>query len=55
MLTTVYRYDVTFVGTVLPGDELNVNIHHTGVRNGNIVVEVTTAECSRRESLGGFC
>jgi fatty acid synthase subunit alpha, fungi type len=41
MLTMVYRYDVAFIGMVLPGDELNVNIYHTSMQNGNIVVKVT--------------
>src|ERR1700730_12583936 len=35
-----FRYDVTFVGMVLPGDQLSVAIRHTGMRDGNIVVKV---------------
>ena len=36
------RYDVIFVGMVLPGDELKVNIHHVSMRDGNIVVKIET-------------
>lgn len=36
------RYDVTFVGMVLPGDQLNVKIRHIGMRDGNMVVKIET-------------
>lgn len=42
MLTVTGRYDVAFVGMVLPGDELKVNVKHIGMRDGNIVVNVQT-------------
>ena len=38
----VYRYDVEFVGMVLPGDELSVKRRHIGMRDGNIVVNIET-------------
>ncbi|KAI0077780.1 fatty acid synthase [Panus rudis PR-1116 ss-1] len=38
----VIAYDVSFVGMVLPGDELKVTIKHTAMRDGNMVVNVTT-------------
>ncbi|CAL1716945.1 unnamed protein product [Somion occarium] len=38
----VVSYDVSFVGMVLPGDELKVIIKHTGMRDGNLVLKVTT-------------
>ncbi|KAI0685962.1 fatty acid synthase [Cytidiella melzeri] len=36
----VVAFDVAFVGMVLPGDELKVNVKHVGMRDGNIVVNV---------------
>jgi fatty acid synthase subunit alpha, fungi type len=36
------RYNVNFVGIVLPGDELIVKIRHTGIRDCNIVVKIET-------------
>ena len=36
-------YDVAFIGMVLPGDELKANIRHIGMRDGNIVVRVSTS------------
>ncbi|KAG1835332.1 acyl transferase domain-containing protein [Suillus subalutaceus] len=36
----VVAYDVSFVGMILPGDELKVNIRHVGMRDGNMVVKV---------------
>ncbi|KAG8213088.1 hypothetical protein J3R82DRAFT_11484 [Butyriboletus roseoflavus] len=38
----VIAYDVSFVGMVLPGDELTVKIRHIGMRDGNMVVKVET-------------
>lgn len=35
-------YNVTFVGMVLPGDELTVKLSHVGQNNGNKVVKVET-------------
>ncbi|KAF9267936.1 fatty acid synthase [Marasmius fiardii PR-910] len=38
----VLAYDVSFVGMVLPGDQLSVKIRHIGMRDGNIVVKIET-------------
>ncbi|KAK0450204.1 fatty acid synthase [Armillaria borealis] len=38
----VHSYNVSFVGMVLPGDELSVKLRHTGMRDGNMVVKVET-------------
>ena len=45
-----YRYDVTFIGMVLPGDELTVKLRHIGMQDGNIVVNVKTSN-SRGEKV----
>jgi fatty acid synthase subunit alpha, fungi type len=37
-----HRYNVNFVGMVLPGDELIVKLRHIGMRDGNIVVKIET-------------
>jgi fatty acid synthase subunit alpha, fungi type len=42
MLIFVCRYNVSFVGMVLPNDQLNVKLRHTGMHDGNIVVKVET-------------
>ena len=40
----VLSHDVSFVGImVLPGDQLTVDIRHTGMRGGNLVVKATTS------------
>jgi fatty acid synthase subunit alpha len=36
------RHNVTFVGMVLPGDQLNVKIRHIGMRDGNMAVKIET-------------
>ena len=46
-------YDVSFVGMVLPGDELKVEIKHIGMRNGNLVVRVTTSNADGEKTLEG--
>jgi fatty acid synthase subunit alpha len=46
------RFDVSFVGTVLPGDKLKVNIRHIGMRNGHIVVKIETIN-DRGEKVEG--
>ncbi|KAK7690523.1 hypothetical protein QCA50_005621 [Cerrena zonata] len=38
----VVSYDVSFVGMVLPGDELKVTLKHTAMRAGNLVLKVIT-------------
>ncbi|THV07258.1 fatty acid synthase [Dendrothele bispora CBS 962.96] len=49
----VISYDVSFVGMVLPGDELNVKIRHTGMHGGNIVVKVETVNARGEKVLEG--
>ena len=50
-----YRYDVKFVGMVLPGDEPTVKLHHIGMQDGNIVVNIETSrlQCPWREGIQG--
>ena len=48
--TDVRRYNVNFVGMVLPGDELTVKLRHVGMREGNIVVNIETHN-SRSEKV----
>jgi acyl dehydratase len=48
-----YRYDVKFVGTVLPGDELTVKLHHIGMRDGNIVVNIETSNARGEKVIQG--
>ena len=36
------RYNVNFVGMVLPGDELIVKTCHIGIRDGNIDMKIET-------------
>jgi len=38
----VLSYDVGFVGMVLPGDRMHVQLKHIGMRDGNLVVNVET-------------
>ncbi|EJD06870.1 fatty acid synthase [Fomitiporia mediterranea MF3/22] len=49
----VLSYDVAFIGMVLPGDELNVDIKHVGMKNGNMVVKITTSKSSGEKVLEG--
>ncbi|KAJ6512975.1 fatty acid synthase [Mycena sanguinolenta] len=49
----VLAYDVSFVGMVLPGDELNVKIRHMGMRDGNIVVNIVTSNARGEKVLEG--
>ncbi|KAJ3540249.1 hypothetical protein NM688_g6254 [Phlebia brevispora] len=46
-------YDVAFVGMILPGDELKTSIKHIGMRDGNIVVKVQTANQNGEKVLEG--
>ena len=48
------RYDVAFVGMVLPGDELKANVRHIGMRDGNIVVRVSTVNQRGEKVLEGI-
>jgi hypothetical protein len=47
------RYDVISIGMVFPGDELKVNTHHVGMRNGNIVVKIETINDRGEKVLEG--
>ncbi|KAH9945014.1 fatty acid synthase [Epithele typhae] len=49
----VVAYDVSFVGMVLPGDELKVKIKHVGMRHGNLVVNVETSNARGEKVLVG--
>ncbi|KAF7374647.1 Fatty acid synthase subunit alpha [Mycena sanguinolenta] len=49
----VLAYDVSFVGMVLPGDELSVKIRHIGMRDGNIVVNIVTSNARGEKVLEG--
>ena len=46
-------YDVTFVGMVLPNDELKAKVKHVGMREGNIVVKVETFNSNGEKVLEG--
>ena len=52
-MTPLHRYDVSFVGMVLPGDELDVKIRHTGMRDGNLVVNIETVNTRGEKVLQG--
>lgn len=47
------RYDVAFVGMVLPGDDLTVKIKHIAMRDGNKVVKVETVNQRGEKVLEG--
>ena len=49
----MFRYDVSFVGMVLPGDELKTTVKHIGMRDGNIVIRVSTANQRGEKVLEG--
>ncbi|EIW84299.1 fatty acid synthase [Coniophora puteana RWD-64-598 SS2] len=49
----VIAYDVSFVGMILPGDELQVKIRHIGMRDGHIVVKVETINQRDEKVLEG--
>ncbi|KAK2463415.1 hypothetical protein APHAL10511_004501 [Amanita phalloides] len=49
----VLAYDVSFVGMVLPGDELDVNIRHIAMRDGNLVVRIETINARGETVLEG--
>ncbi|KAF9007571.1 fatty acid synthase [Cyathus striatus] len=49
----VVAYNVSFVGMVLPGDELNVKLRHTCMRDGNIVVAIETTNDRGEKVLQG--
>ncbi|KAJ7077160.1 fatty acid synthase [Mycena belliarum] len=49
----VLAYNVSFVGMVLPGDELSVKIRHVGMRDGNMVVSIVTSNTRGEKVLEG--
>ncbi|KAH0585247.1 hypothetical protein H2248_008491 [Termitomyces sp. 'cryptogamus'] len=49
----VLAYNVSFVGMVIPNDELTVKVRHTGMRDGNIVVKVETFNGRGEKVLDG--
>ncbi|PCH42040.1 fatty acid synthase [Wolfiporia cocos MD-104 SS10] len=49
----VVAYDVTFVGMVLPHDELKVTVKHVAMRDGNMVVKVETTNANGEKVLEG--
>ncbi|KAL5526485.1 FAS2 [Sanghuangporus sanghuang] len=49
----VLAYDVSFVGMVLPGDDLKTDIKHVGMKNGNMIVKVSTSKVSGDKVLEG--
>ncbi|KAL1666812.1 acyl transferase domain-containing protein, partial [Schizophyllum commune] len=49
----VLSYDVSFVGMVLPGDSLKVNIRHVAMRDGNLVVKIVTTNDRDEKVLEG--
>ncbi|CAK5268309.1 unnamed protein product [Mycena citricolor] len=49
----VLAYNVSFVGMVIPGEELTVKIKHIGMRDGNIVVNIVTANENGDKVLEG--
>ncbi|KAF8656258.1 hypothetical protein AX16_002694 [Volvariella volvacea WC 439] len=49
----VHAYNVSFVGMIIPGDELKVKIRHIGMRDGNIVVKVETTNGQGEKVLEG--
>ncbi|OBZ77209.1 hypothetical protein A0H81_02829 [Grifola frondosa] len=49
----VIVYDVTFVGMVLPNDELKVAIKHIVMRDGNIVIKIETFDSNGDKVIEG--
>lgn len=47
------RYEVSFVGMVLPGEMLNVQLKHVGMKDGNLVVKVMTFNSLGEKVLDG--
>jgi fatty acid synthase subunit alpha, fungi type len=47
------RYNATFVGMVLPGDNLEVNIRHIGMRDRKMVVKIETVNDRGEKVLEG--
>ncbi|KZP00458.1 fatty acid synthase [Calocera viscosa TUFC12733] len=50
----VLSYNVTFVGMVLPGDELNVKLTHVGMKDGNMLVKVLTTNVAGDKIIEGM-
>ncbi|TFY80295.1 hypothetical protein EWM64_g3715 [Hericium alpestre] len=49
----VHKYNVSFVGMILPGEELSVKIKHTCMQDGNMVVKVETFNSRGEKVLEG--
>ncbi|KAG8716660.1 3-oxoacyl-[acyl-carrier-protein] synthase [Ceratobasidium sp. 394] len=49
----VLQYDVSFVGMVLPGDELSVKLTHYGMRDGNLAIKVESTNQRGERVLSG--
>lgn len=49
----VSGYNVNFVGMVIPGDELTVNLKHVGMKNGKMILKVTTTNQRGEKVLEG--
>jgi fatty acid synthase subunit beta len=52
-LMSIHSYNVSFIGMVLPGDELTVVVKHIGMRDGNIIVNITTTNAVGEKVLEG--
>ena len=47
------RYDVSFVGMILPGDGLDVKLRHVTMRGGTIVINIETLNSNGEKGLQG--
>ncbi|KAI8617820.1 hypothetical protein BC830DRAFT_1166674 [Chytriomyces sp. MP71] len=49
----VKEYKVTFMGMVLPGDQLETKLHHVGMSNGKKLIKITTVNTRGETVLVG--
>ncbi|KAJ3071925.1 3-oxoacyl-[acyl-carrier-protein] synthase [Podochytrium sp. JEL0797] len=49
----VKEYAVTFMGMVLPGDQLETKLHHVGMSNGKKLIKITTVNTRGETVLTG--
>ncbi|KAJ3244145.1 3-oxoacyl-[acyl-carrier-protein] synthase [Chytriomyces hyalinus] len=49
----VKEYKVTFMGMVLPGDQLETKLHHVGMSNGKKLIKITTVNTRGETVLTG--
>ncbi|KAI8855120.1 acyl transferase domain-containing protein [Chytridium lagenaria] len=49
----VKEYQVTFMGMVLPGDQLETKLHHVGMSNGKKLIKITTVNQRGEKVLEG--